>query len=153
MSTWPEASSWGLHLTKCQPDLIPQLTKWYQPDLTWGLNLHRVHLTKWQPDPKSDQRLSWPEASSWGYIWPMSAWPEVCTNVNLILEPHPDRYIWPNVNLTLYLNWPNDVNLTWSQVWTCTGYIWPNVNLTWSLTKCQVDLKPHLGGTSHQMSA
>ena len=35
----------------------------------------------------------------------------------------------------------------------CQGYIWPKVSLTQCLTKCQPDLKPHLGGTSHQRSA
>ena len=64
MLTWSRPSSWEVHLNKCQPDSISQLTKWCQPDLTWGLNLQGVHLTKWQPDPKSDQMLSSPEASS-----------------------------------------------------------------------------------------
>ena len=157
----------GVHLTKCQSDPISHLTKWCQPHLTWYLNLQRgtsdqmsvwpevwpnvrltqslilyVHLTKCLPDSISQLTkwcqpdLTWPEVSTcMGYIWPMSASPEV----------------WPNVYLTLYLNWANDVNLTWSEVLTCRWYIWTNFNLTQSLSKCQAHLKPHPRGTFDQV--
>ena len=105
-----------------------------------------------------------PEVSTWGYIWPISAWPEVWPNVYLTLYriwpkdvnltwPEVSTckgYIWPNVNLTLYLIWPNDINLTWPKDSTCSGYIWPNFNLTQSLTKCQAHLKSQPGDTSDQ---
>ena len=68
----------------------------------------------------------------------MSIWPEAscCGGTSDLMLTWPD--IWPNTNLT------------WSLI--PGGYIWPEVDLTWSLTKCQHDLKPHLGGTSDHRS-
>ena len=51
MSTWPKASSWGVHLTKGQCDLkCDQMSTWPKA-LSWG-----VHLTKGQPDQKIWQK-------------------------------------------------------------------------------------------------
>ena len=126
MSTWPYTSTDQMIST--WPDLRSQLAQ-----------------------GTSDQMATWPK------VWPKVklTWSLILgihlTNISLTWslykcqpdpDPHPDRYIWPNVNLTTYLNWPNHVNLTWPEVSTCMGYIWLNVNLTWILTKCQSDPKP-----------
>ena len=102
----------GKSLTKCQPDPKPQL--------------QGVHLTKGQPDLKSDEMSTWPKASSRGSIWPnvnltqssstlghkmslpggtsdqRSAWPKVWSNVNLTQslnckETSDQRSAWPKV--------------------------------------------------------
>ena len=53
------------------------------------------------------------------------------------------EYIWPKISLT----WRSDKNINLTQSLTYGGT--PDQ----SLTKCQPDLKPHLGGTSDQRSA
>ena len=113
MSTWTSVLSWGVHLTKCQPD-------------------PSCHLTKCQTGLKS-----------WGDIWPY---------INLTFH-----VIWPNVKLALSLGgyieqmstWPQVVSLTKPGCNSCLTKYQPDpkphprgVNLT----KCQPDLKPHPGG-------
>ena len=61
----------------------------------------RVHLTKGQPDPKSDQMWTWPKASSWGIDLTkgqpdpksdqMSTWPKTSSWVVHLTkgQPHP----------------------------------------------------------------
>ena len=154
MTTWPKASSWGgtSHKMSTWPEVVSHLATrylclrghgtsdqrsvwlkvWWNVNLTQGLT-QGVHLTKGQPDPKSEQMSTWPKASSWG---------------GTSDQGHSDLKIWWNVNL------PKVVSHLATRC-LCLG-----VHLTkgqpdpkdlrkiiiWQ--KCQPDPKPHLGGPS-----
>ena len=77
-----------------------------------------------QPDPKSDQMSTWPEASSRGFIWLKISLTWSLTKCQPDPKPHLWGYIWPEVCLT----WSDQMS-TWPEA-SLWEYIWPKVNLT-----------------------
>ena len=147
MSTWLKAWSWGVHLTKDQPD--PKIWQKCQSDPK--THLQGVHLTKGHPDLKSDQMSTWPKAWSRGTSDQRSAWPEDLTKMSTWPKDSSMRgYIWPKINLS-----QSDQMSTWPKAWswgfTSDPKIWQKCQLdsAWpkDLTKMSTWPMPHLWGS------
>ena len=131
ISTWPDASSMGLHLANGQPDTkADQISSWPEVIpllatrcLYWGLNL-----TKGHPNPRPDQMSSWPEVipllttrclyQGWGVMSNQSS-------------------IWSKVRPNIKLTWSNTTLGHQMPLLECVSdqrSNWPKQ------TKCQVDL-------------
>ena len=146
MATWPKVwpkvkLTWslilGIHLTnisltwslyKCQPDPDPHPDRYIWPNvnLTWSLTKCQPyprpqwgHMTKCQPDLKSDQMSAWPKALSFRYIWPNINLTQCLTKCQLGPISHLTKRCQPD--------------LTWS--FNLQGI---------HLTKCQPDTISHL---------
>ena len=99
---WPTSCNWPANqpsdLLSTWPEVLPYV------NLTWSL-IWGVHLTKCQPDLKSRQVSTWPKASLGGTSDQSKVWPNVNLIQSLILGGTTDQMstwpeVWPNVNQT-----------------------------------------------------
>ena len=136
MSTWTKASSWGVHLTRGQPD--------------WSCNMlcHKMSLLGGTSDQRSVLHKAWQNVNlTWSLIlgvYLTRGQPDWSSNTLGHKMSLPGGYIWLKVSLTQR----SDKNVNLTQSLTYEGSIWPKVSLTQRSDKMPTWPKASLRGPS-----